>query len=370
MTIRIDIDNHKLDNQLDSFKIMQKRIKEYDEYRYKEIAHLNPFYPFRIFARSRYNGDYLRPHQIDVICRFMAIYIMHDTISVSEVLHRLGPGIVDNKQTLYDVLDKQNIKPKDITRLDREIMRVYCYYDYNFEKTKKHYTDYFCSDDAIEERINHALEVFGVDGLVWYEKHDKFVYDNYTIYYDDYDATRKQDIKTIEEMGSNMTYELGDPNRFPLKNTFFNAVQERQGTNFIIKHYYEVYERVARLTAQDTQFKSTQRNPEDIKLEDVQWLVDHEWPLELIQREMGFSSRYSLKRYLDKYNLDYSKCKKRPGRPRGTFKNGSARNQIYEDFTKGLVPDTIYDKYKDKYSKRSIDRIYREWKEDQAGFKS
>ena len=365
MSIRIEMDKYKLDNQLDRFKIMQKRIKEYDNYQYKEIAHLNPFYPFRIFARSRRNGDYLRPHQIDVICRFMAIYIMHDTISVNEVLHRLGPGIVDNKQTLYDVLDKQNIKPKDITRLDREIMRVYCYYDYNFEKTKKHYTDYFCSDDAIEERINHALEVFGVDGLVWYEKHDKFVYDNYTIHYDDYDATRKQDLKTIEEMASVMAYELGDPNRFPLKNTVFNAVQERQGTNFIIKHYYEVYERVARLTAQDTQFKSTQRNPEDIKLEDVQWLVDHEWPLELIQREMGFSSRYSLKRYLDKYNLDYSKCKKRPGRPRGTFKNGSARNQIYEDFTKGLVPDTIYDKYKDKYSKRSIDRIYVEWKEDQ-----
>ena len=206
--------------------------------------------------------------------------------------------------------------------------------------------------------------------IVWHDDLDKFVYDNYIIHYDDYDTTRKQDIKTIEEMGENMLYELGDSSRFPFKNTIFNAVQERQGTDFIVKHYYEVYERVARLTAQDKQFKSTRRYPDDVKVEDVQWLVDNKWPLELIQREMGFDNRYALKRYLNKHNIDYEACKKRPGRPRGSFKNTSARNQIYEDFAIGLVPDTIYEKYKGVYSKGSIDRIYNEWKDDQAGFKS
>jgi len=162
---------------------------------------------------------------------------------------------------------------------------------------------------------------------------------------------------------------LGDSKRFPIKNIIFNAVQERQGTNFIIKHYYEVYERVARMKAQDKNLKSTRRYPEEVKVEDVQWLVDEKWPLELIQREMGFDNRFALKRYLDKHEIDYTECKKRPGRPRGSFKNTSARNQMYEDFAVGLVPDTIYDKYKGQYSKRSIDRIYNEWKEDQAGFK-
>lgn len=365
MSIRIDIDNHKLDNQLDRFKIMQKRIKEYDEYRYKEIAHLNPFYPFRIFARSRHNGDYLRQHQIDVICRFMAIYIMHDTISVSEVLHRLGPGVVDNKQTLYDVLDKQDVKTKDITRLDREIMRVYCYYDYNFEKTKKHYTDYFCSNDIIEDKINHALEVFGVSEIVWHDDLDNFVYDNYVQHYESYDNTKQICKINLWRMGDDSRYCLGDRSRFSLKNRIFKEYEEQYGTDFIIENYYKAFEYRATQGRNTQMIKSLKRNEDEIKVEDVQWFVDHKWSLDLIQREMGFSSRYALRRYLLRHNIDFEGCKRKPGRPRGSFKSGSARKELYQDFTNGLVTNSIYDKYKDKYSKRSIDRIYVEWKKDQ-----
>lgn len=355
-------------DMLNKENIMQKRFKVYNKFQYRDINQLNPYYPFRIFARSRGNGFYLRDDEIDIICRFMMHYLSIPTLSVNECAFRISDHL-DNMKTLYDIFDKQRIDTTNIDYKDRQIMLAYCLNDYDIYKTKDIITRVFSYgnriDNNVEEDIIKTLDKFGIGYIVWHDDYDKFMYDNYILQYNHYDKTRKYDIELVEEMGSNMTYDLGDPNRFPLKNTVFNAVQERQGTNFIIKHYYEVYERVARLTAQDTQFKSTQRNPEDIKLEDVQWLVDHEWPLELIQREMGFSSRYSLKRYLDKYNLDYSKCKKRPGRPRGSFKNGSARNKIYEDFAVGLVPDTIYDKYKDLYSKRTIDRIYKEWKEDQ-----
>ena len=360
-------------DRLNKENIMQKRFKVYNTLQYKYVKQLNPFYPFRIFARSRTNGFYLRDDEINIICRFMMIYLSLPNLTINECAFRMAECL-DYKQTLYDIFDKQRINTSCIDYKDRQIMLAYCLNDYNIYKTKDIIVRAFGYgnkiDNNVEEDIIKTLDKFGIGYIVWHDDYDKFMYDNYIMQYSHYDRTRKQDIELVEELGSDMKYELGDPNRFPFKNTIFNAVQERQGTIFIIKHYYEVYERVARMTAQDKQLKSTQRNPEDIKLEDVEWLVDHEWPLELIQREMGFSSRYSLKRYLDKYEIDYSACKKRPGRPRGTFKNGSARNKIYEDFAVGLVPDTIYDKYKGQYSKRSIDRIYKEWKEDQAGFKS
>lgn len=353
-------------DRLNKETIMQKRIKVYDKIQHREIGHLNPCYPFRIFARSRYNGDYLRPAEIDIICRFMTIYITQDTLSVNEVLYRLGTDVVSSNQQIYDILNKQDIIYKDITRVDRTIMYFYCHNDYNFEKTKEFFIKYFISkEDAIEEKINHALEVFGVDKLIWNDDLDKFVYDNYTQHYDSYDSIKQDDKRDLQRMGSSTNSYLGDRNDFGYKNFMFKYAEEKYGTDFIIENYYDTFEFTAKSGSYINMLNSLQRNEDEIKLEDVQWLVDHEWALDLIQREMGFSSRYALKRYLDKYAIDYSKCKKRPGRPRGTFKNGSARNQIYEDFTKGLVPDTIYDKYKDKYSKRSIDRIYNEWKKDQ-----
>ena len=382
----------RTDNWLDREKIMQKRIKEYDDFQYKEVRHLNPFYPYRIFARSRYNGDYLLDHQMDIICRFMQIYIPYEMLSANEVLHRLGVDIVDNSKCLYDVLDKQRIKINDITRDDRKFMSVYCNHDYNFEATKNYYVErFFPKDDiendvdklikekiiqVIENKLNHALEVFGVAGLVWHEDHDKFVYDNYIRHYENYDRVKQQAAQTLrDDARRTKDYlgkikRLGDKEYFDNKNRMFKGTsryegyEEKYGSDFILENYYDEYKKVAERGYKEM-LDSLQRNEEEIVVEDVQWLVDHKWSLDLIQREMGFSSRYALKRYLNKHNINYEACKKKAGRPRGTFKNGSARNQIYEDFTKGLVPDTIYDKYKDKYSKRSIDRIYVEWKEDQ-----
>lgn len=352
-------------DKLNKETIMQERIKAYDKIQHREVAHLNPFYPFRIFARSRYNGDYLRPGEIDIICRFMTIYITQDTLSVNEILFRLGADVISNKQQLYDILDKQHIIPKNITSIDRLIMYVYCHNDYNFEKTKKIFTKYFLSKDGIEEKINHALELFGVDKIIWHEDLNKFVYDNYTQHYEHYDEIKQDIVDALQEMGRNVWSRLGDRNDFHYKHIMFEDAEEDYGTDFIIENYYDVFKRTAELGGHENMLKSLQRNEDEIKLEDVQWLVEHKWSLDLIQREMGFSSRYALKRYLDKYSIDYSKCKKCPGRPKGTFKNSSARNQMYEDFSKGLVPDTIYDKYKGQYSKRSIDRVYVEWKNDQ-----
>lgn len=364
-------------DRLNKENIMQKRVEVYNPLKYKKIKHLNPYYPFRIFARSRYDGDYLDDNHIDIICRFMMHYLSIPTLSVNECAFRMNEHL-DNIKTLYDLFDKQHIDISNIDYKDRTIMLAYCLNDYDFMATRgvifrvfgniiRKYDDI---DNAVDDDIIHTLNKFGVDKIIWHDEYGKFMYDNYIVYYHSYDKIRKQDIKLIEEMGSDMLYELGDSSRFPYKNMIFNAVQERQGTDFIVKHYYEVYERVARLTAQDEKIKSTRRHPDDVKVEDVQWLVDNKWPLELIQREMGFDNRYALKRYLNKHNIDYEACKKRPGRPRGSFKNTSARNQMYEDFAIGLVPDTIYEKYKGVYSKRSIDRIYKEWKDDQAGFKS
>lgn len=348
--------------------IMKKRIKVYDEYRYKEIAHLNPYYPYRIFAMSRLDGSYLRNWEINIICKFMMYYLTEPVISISEILFRLGTGVVENFQQLYDMFDKMHIDSKEITRIDRTVMYIYCNADYNFETTKEIMIRTHFSKEGLDDVINHALEVFGVDGLVWHDDINKFVYDNYIIHYQKYDQERNNDMHELEQMISSNS-QLGDNKDFYIKNLVFKSIEERQGTNFILENYYDTFERTAtQYGGYKNMRDSLQRNEEEIKVEDVQWLVEHEWALDLIQREMGFSSRYALKRYLDKYNIDYRKCKKRPGRPRGTFKNGSARNQIYEDFTKGLVPDTIYDKYKDKYSKRSIDRIYSEWKEDQKPF--
>lgn len=345
--------------------IMQKRIKVYDEYRYKEIAHLNPYYPYRIFAMSRRDGSFLKNLEINMICRFMLYYLTDPVLSISEIMFRLGTGVVENFQQLYDMFDKLDIDTKNITRTDRTIMYIYCNANYNFETTKEIMIRTYFSKEGIDDVINHALEVFGVDGLIWHDDINKFVYDNYIIYYQKYDQNRNSDMHYLEELVDTKS-QLGDNSYFFRKNIVFKMVEERQGTDFILENYYDAYERkVTQYGGYPIMRDSLQRNEDEIKVEDVQWLVEHEWALGLIQREMGFSSRYALKRYLDKYNIDYSKCKKRPGRPRGTFKNGSARNQIYEDFTKGLVPDTIYDKYKDKYSKRSIDRIYVEWKEDQ-----
>ena len=353
-------------DKLNKETIMKKRIKVYDKIQYKEIGHLNPCYPFRIFARSRYNGDYLRPNEINIICRFMTIYITQDTLSVNEVLYRLGTDVVGSKHQLYDILTRQNIIPKDITRIDRHIMYVYCHYDYDYNKTKEYFINYLASKEgAIAEKINHALEVFGVDKIIWHEDFNKFMYDNYTKHYEYYDEIKQDSIDALQEMGRNVWSHLGDRNDFHYKHIMFEDAEEDYGTDFIIENYYDVFKRTAELGGHENMLNSLQRNEDEIKLEDVQWLVDHEWALDLIQREMGFSSRYALKRYLDKYSIDYSKCKKRPGRPKGTFKNSSARNQMYEDFSKGLVPDTIYDKYRDKYSKRSIDRIYVEWKHEQ-----
>lgn len=353
---------------LNKEKIMQKRFKVYNKLQYKDVKQLNPFYPFRIFARSRYNGFYLDSNEIDIICRFMLIYLSLPNLTINECAFRIADHL-SYKQTLYDIFDKQRIDVNNITYKDRMIMFAYCINDYNLKKTKNVIVRAFGYgnkiDNNVEEDIDNALNKFGIGDIIWNDDYSKFMYDNYIIHYNNYDTTHRQDMELVEELGSDMGYELGDPKRFPFKNTIFNAVQERQGTNFIMRHYYAVYERVARMTGHDENFKSTRRKPENIKIEDVQWLVNNKWPLELIQREMGFSSRYALKRYLDKHDINYSECKKRPGRPRGSFKNGSARNKIYEDFAVGLVPDVIYDKYKGQYSKRSIDRIYVEWKEDQ-----
>lgn len=360
-------------DRLNKENIIQKRVEVYNPLKYKYIKQLNPYYPFRIFSRSRYNGYYLKDEHINIICRFMMHYLSIPTLSVNECAYRIE-GYLDNIKTLYDLFDKQHIDITNINYVDRTIMLAYCLNDYNFDKTKDVIVRAFGYgnkiDGKVEDDVARALFKFGVLDIIWDDDYAKFMYDNYKLYYDNYDITRRQDIELIEDIGSDMTYELGDSKRFPFKNTIFNAVQERQGTNFIVKHYYEVYERVARMRSQDKNLKSTRRYPEDIKVEDVQWLVDNKWPLELIQREMGFDNRFALKRYLNKHNINYEACKKRPGRPRGSFKNTSARNQMYEDFAIGLIPDTIYDKYKGQYSKRSIDRIYNEWKKDQAGFKS
>lgn len=345
--------------------IMQKRIKVYDEYRYKEIAHLNPYYPYRIFAMSRRDGSFLKNWEINMICRFMLYYLTDPVLSISEIMFRLGTGVVENFQQLYDMFDKLYIDTKNITRTDRTIMYIYCNANYNFETTKEIMIRTYFSKEGIDDAINHTLEVFGVDGLIWHEDINKFVYDNYIVYYQKYDQNRNSDMHELQQMVDTNS-QLGDNSKFYIKDLVFKTIEERQGTNFILENYYDTFEfKATQYGGYKIMTDSLQRNEDEIKLEDVQWLVDHEWALDLIQREMGFSSRYALKRYLDKYGIDYSKCKKCPGRPRGTFKNGSARNQIYEDFTKGLVPDTIYDKYRDKYSKRSIDRIYVEWKEDQ-----
>ena len=359
-------------DKLNKENIMQKRVEVYNPLQYRNIKQLNPYYPFRIFARSRYDGDYLDDKYINIICRFMMHYISIPTLSVNECAFRISDHL-DNIKTLYDLFDIQHIDISNINYTDRSIMLAYCLNDYDFNITKNVIVRAFGYgnkiDGNVEEDIISSLNKFGIGELLWHDDYDKFMYDNYKVHYDSYDGTRRKDIDAVERLGSEMKYELGDPSQFPFKNTIFNAVQERQGTNFIVKHYYEVYERVARMTAQEKMLKSTRRHPDDIKVEDVQWLVDKKWPLELIQREMGFDNRYALKRYLDKHNINYEACKKRPGRPRGSFKNTSARNQMYEDFAIGLVPDTLYNKYKGQYSKRSIDRIYKEWKEDQAGFK-
>nr|DAI32887.1 MAG TPA: hypothetical protein [Caudoviricetes sp.] len=345
--------------------IMQKRIKTFDDYQGREIAHLNPWYPFRIFARSRYNGDYLRPHEIDIICRFMSHYVILDTLSVSEVVFRLGTNVITNKQTLYDILSKQEITPKNITSIDRRIMNVYCHYDYNFEKTKQYFVEQFYSNDIIEDKINHALEVFGVSEIVWDDDLDKFVYDNYIQHYESYDNVKRVCKVNLWRMGDDSNYCLGDRSRFPLKNRIFKEYEEQYGTDFIIENYYNAFEYRATYGRNTNMLESLKRNEDEIKVEDVQWLVDHKWSLDLIQREMGFSSRYALRRYLLRHHIDFEGCKRKPGRPRGSFKSSSARKELYQDFTNGLVTNSIYDKYKDKYSKRSIDRIYVEWKKDQ-----
>lgn len=351
-------------NELNNSNIMQKRVSMYDKFQCKDIKHLNPHYPYRIFAMSRRDGSFLDNFDINIICRFMMYYLTEPDISINEITFRLSDHI-EYRQQLYYVLEKQNINTKEITSVDRTIMFIYCRADYNFNTTKEIMIRTHFSKEGLDDVINHALEVFGVDGLIWHEDINKFVYDNYILYYQKYDQERNNDMCELWEMVSTNS-QLGDNKDFYIKNLVFKPIEERQGTDFIIKNYYDQYERKAtQYGGYKTMRESLQRNEDEIKVEDVQWLVDHEWTLDLIQREMGFSSRYALKRYLNKHYIDYSKCKKRPGRPRGTFKNGSARNQIYEDFTKGLVPDTIYDKYKDKYSKRSIDRIYVEWKEDQ-----
>lgn len=345
--------------------IMKKRIKAYDEYRYKEIAHLNPYYPYRIFAMSRYDGSFLKNWEINIICRFMLYYLTEPVLSISEIMFRLGTDIVENFQQLYDLFDKLDIDTKEITRTDRTVMYIYCNADYNFNTTKEIMIRTHFSKEGLDDVINHALEVFDVDGLIWHEDINKFVYDNYIQHYQKYDQSRNADMHELQEMVDTRS-QLGDNSKFYIKDLVFKRIEEQQGTNFILENYYNEFElKATQYGGYPIMRESLQRNEDEIAVEDVKWLVDHEWALDLIQREMGFSSRYALKRYLDKYNIDYSKCKKRPGRPRGTFKNSSARNQIYEDFTKGLVPDTIYYKYKDKYSKRSIDRIYVEWKEDQ-----
>ncbi len=351
-------------NELNNSNIMQKRVSVYDKFQCKDIKHLNPHYPYRIFAMSRRDGSFLDRFDINIICRFMMYYLTEPDISINEITFRLSDHI-EYRQQLYYILEKQNINTKEITRTDRTVMYIYCRANYNFETTKEIMIRTHFSKEGLDDVINHALEVFGVDGLIWHEDINKFVYDNYIIHYQKYDQQRNNDMCELWEMVSSNS-QLGDNKDFYIKNLVFKSIEERQGTDFIIKNYYDQYERKAtQYGGYKNMRESLQRNEDEIKLEDVQWLVDHEWTLDLIQREMGFSSRYALKRYLNKHYIDYSKCKKRPGRPRGTFKNGSARNQIYEDFTKGLVPDTIYDKYKDKYSKRSIDRIYAEWKEDQ-----
>lgn len=351
-------------NELNNNNIMQKRVSVYDKIQCKDIKHLNPHYPYRIFAMSRRDGNFLKNFEINLICRFMMYYFTEPNISISEILFRLGDH-VDFKQQLYDVLDKQHVNTKEITSADRTVMYIYCNANYNFETTKKIMIRTHFSKEGLDDVINHALEVFGVDGLIWHDDVNKFVYDNYIIHYQKYDQERNNDTNELQQMIDTNT-QLGDNSWFFYKDNIFKMIEERQGINFILENYYDTFEQVAtQYGGYQNMIDSLQRNEDEIKVEDVQWLVDHEWALDLIQREMGFSSRYALKRYLDKYGIDYSKCKKCPGRPRGTFKNGSARNQIYEDFTKGLVPDTIYDKYKDKYSKRSIDRIYVEWKEDQ-----
>lgn len=351
-------------NELNNSNIMQKRVSVYDKIQCKDIKHLNPHYQYRIFAISRRDGSFLDNFDLNLICRFMMYYLTEPDISMNEILFRLGDH-VEYKQQLYDVLNKQHVNTKEITRTDRTVMYIYCRANYNFETTKEIMIRTHFSKEGLDDVINHALEVFGVDGLIWHEDINKFVYDNYIVYYQKYDQQRYEDMSKLWEM-VNSKSQLGDNKDFYIKNLVFKPIEERQGTDFIIKNYYDQYEyKATQYGGYQIMRDSLQRNEDEIKVEDVQWLVDHEWTLDLIQREMGFSSRYALKRYLNKHYIDYSKCKKRPGRPRGTFKNGSARNQIYEDFTKGLVPDTIYDKYKDKYSKRSIDRIYNEWKTDQ-----
>lgn len=351
-------------DKLNNNNIMQKRVSVYDKIQCKDIKHLNPHYPYRIFALSRRDGSFLENFDLNLICRFMMYYLTEPGLSINEIIFRLGDHI-EYRQQIYYILEKQYVDVKNITIRDRTIMFIYCRANYNFETTKEIMIRTYFSKEGIDDVINHALEVFGVDGLVWHDDINKFVYDNYIIYYQKYDQNRNADMHYLEELVDTKS-QLGDNSYFFRKDIVFKMVEERQGTDFILENYYDAYERKATLYGGYPIMRdSLQRNEDEIKVEDVQQLVKKEWALDLIQREMGFSSRYALKRYLDKYGIDYSKCKKRPGRPRGTFKNGSARNQIYEDFTKGLVPDTIYDKYKDKYSKRSIDRIYVEWKEDQ-----
>ncbi len=354
-------------DKLNNENIMQKRVSVYDKMQCKNIKHLNPHYPYRIFALSRRDGSFLENIDLNLICRFMMYYLTEPDLSINEITFRLGDH-VGYRQQLYYILEKQYVNIKEITRTDRTVMYIYCNANYNFKTTKEIMIRTHFSKEGLDDVINHALEVFGVDGLIWHDDINKFVYDNYIFYYQKYDQNRNADMNKLQSMVNEMS-QLGDSRYFFRKNNIFKLIEERQGTNFILEEYYDFFEiKATQYGGNERMRNSLQRNEDEIKVEDVQWLVDHEWSLDLIQREMGLSSRYALKRYLDKHNIDYSKCKKRPGRPRGTFKNGSARNQIYEDFTKGLVPDTIYDKYKDKYSKRSIDRIYNEWKEDQKPF--
>lgn len=122
-------------DRLNKENIMQKRFKVYNKLQYKDVKQLNPFYPFRIFARSRYNGYYLKDEYIDIICRFMMHYLSIPTLSVNECIYRMS-DYLDYKQSIYDLFDKQHIDITNIDYKDRTIMLAYCLNDYNFEKTK------------------------------------------------------------------------------------------------------------------------------------------------------------------------------------------------------------------------------------------
>ena len=355
-------------DKLNNENIMQKRIKVYDKFQSKEIGRLNPYYNYRIFAFNRHNGKFLKDREIDLICRFFMYFITDNHLSVSECLYRIK-DYFNNRQTIYDILDKLFINLQDITEHDRYIMYIYCANNYKIDSTvnvmkRRHHDEKYIIDD-----IEHALEVFGIANIVWHDEYDKFIYDNYKIYYDKYDSEKSLDVLEMRRFAKDTSHGLGDPTMFSVKDSTFKYFLEKYGTDFILENYYDRYERYAKIGSYGIMLDSLKRNEDDIRVEHVQELVNKKWPLAMIQREMGFSSRYALKRYLDKYNIDYSGCINRSGRPRGSFKNTTARNKIYADFSLGLVPDAIYKKYEGQYSKRSIDRIYNEWKEDQADYK-